>query len=89
MIRCFGGLQALLGLIVDRIGNIERKFGYMQDVIEGRHPNIPRAGVGLAPAPIPSATLPPSLRSTVARPPFQWRHELTTTFKTSPPSPRA
>jgi hypothetical protein len=44
-------IEKVLGLIVDRIGAIERKFGYMQDVIEGRQPNILRAGVGLAPAP--------------------------------------
>jgi hypothetical protein len=29
-------IEKVLGLIVDRIGAIERKFGYMQDVIEGR-----------------------------------------------------
>jgi hypothetical protein len=44
-------IEKVLSLIVDRIGAIERKFGYMQDVIEGRMPDVPRAGVGLAPAP--------------------------------------
>jgi hypothetical protein len=51
--------KKILNLIVDRIGAIEWKFGYMQDVIEGRQPNIPRAGVGLTPA--PKRTLPQSL----------------------------
>jgi hypothetical protein len=52
-------IEKVLGLIVDRIGAIEWKFGYMQDVIEGRQPNIPRAGVGLAPAPHAPHPLPP------------------------------
>jgi hypothetical protein len=49
-------IEKVLGLIVERIGAIEKKFGYMQDVIEGRKPNIPRAGVGLAPVPASSHT---------------------------------
>jgi hypothetical protein len=54
-------IEKVLGLIVDRIGAIERKFGYMQDIIEGRQPNIPKAGVGFAPVLIPAApqSLPP------------------------------
>jgi hypothetical protein len=50
-------IEKVLGLIVDRIGAIERKFGYMQDIIEGRTPAIPRAGVGLAP--VTATTIPP------------------------------
>jgi hypothetical protein len=48
-----------LSLIVDHIGAIERKFGYMQDVIEGRQPDIQRAGVGLLPIPRGTAGRPP------------------------------
>jgi hypothetical protein len=43
--------EKVLGLIVDGISTIEKKFGYMQDVIEGHKPNIPKAGVGLVPVP--------------------------------------
>jgi hypothetical protein len=45
-------IEQVLALIVDCIGAIETKFGYMQDVIKGCEPNIPRAGVGLAHRPL-------------------------------------
>jgi hypothetical protein len=60
-------IEKVLGLIVDRIGAIERKFGYMQDVIEGRTPAIPRAGVGLAP--VSKLTVPPPLDPTITHGP--------------------
>jgi hypothetical protein len=52
-------LEQVLALIVDRIGAIKTKFGYMQDVIEGRKPHIPKAGVGLTLAPAHSLPPPP------------------------------
>jgi hypothetical protein len=60
-------IEKVLGLIVDRIGAMERKFGYMQDIIEGRTPSIPRASVGLTP--VPKTTLPPPRTSTVSNGP--------------------
>jgi hypothetical protein len=51
-------ITKVLEIIVDHIGAIERKFGYMQDVIEGRQPTIPKAGVGLVP--VPRTLNPPS-----------------------------
>jgi hypothetical protein len=62
-------IKKVLSLIVDCIRAIERKFGYMQDIIKGRQPNIQRAGVGLvltprvlAPHPLP---LPPPTTSRI------------------------
>jgi hypothetical protein len=53
-------IEQVLGLIVKRIGDIEQNFGYMKDVIEGRQPNIPRAGVRLALVPRTSVPHPPA-----------------------------
>jgi hypothetical protein len=61
-------IEKVLGLIVDRIGAIECKFGYMQDIIKGRTPAIPRVGVGLTP--VPMTTIPPASGVTNGPPPI-------------------
>jgi hypothetical protein len=60
-------IEKVLGLIVDRISAIEKKFGYMQDVIEGHKPNIPKAGVGLVLVP---RTHVPDARALTSGPPL-------------------
>jgi hypothetical protein len=61
-------LEQVLALIVDCIGAIKSKFGYMQDIIEGCKPSIPQVGPGFkagpsqAPPPTPDVSFPPQAR---------------------------